>query len=127
MYGIYKMVLSSVAQSCPYSRSYLQSRKRHTDIENKCLDTKQGRGMEEFGDWNWHVYTIDRLPWWLSVKKSTCQFRRWGLVPGLGRSPAEGNDNPLQYSSLGNPMDVMTGLQSMGLQKSWTWLNNGTI
>ena len=26
-------------------------------------------------------------------------------VPGLGRSPGEGNDNPLQYSSLGNPMD----------------------
>ena len=28
-----------------------------------------------------------------------------GLIPGLGRSPAEGNGNPLQYSCLGNPMD----------------------
>ena len=27
------------------------------------------------------------------------------LIPGSGRSPAEGNGNPLQYSSLGNPMD----------------------
>ena len=26
-------------------------------------------------------------------------------IPGLGRSPGEGNGNPLQYSSLGNPMD----------------------
>ena len=26
-------------------------------------------------------------------------------VPGLGRSPGVGNGNPLQYSSLGNPMD----------------------
>ena len=26
-------------------------------------------------------------------------------IPGLGRSPGEGNDNPLQYSCLGNPMD----------------------
>ena len=26
-------------------------------------------------------------------------------VPGLGRSPEEGNGNPLQYSCLGNPMD----------------------
>ena len=26
-------------------------------------------------------------------------------VPGLGRSPGEGNGNPLQYSCLGNPMD----------------------
>ena len=27
-----------------------------------------------------------------------------GSIPGLGRSPGEGNDNPLQYSCLGNPM-----------------------
>ena len=28
-----------------------------------------------------------------------------GLIPGLGRSPGVGNDNPFQYSCLGNPMD----------------------
>ena len=28
-----------------------------------------------------------------------------GLIPGLGRSPEEGNGNPLQYSCLGNLMD----------------------
>ena len=28
-----------------------------------------------------------------------------GLIPGLGRSPGEGNSNPLQYSCLENPMD----------------------
>ena len=28
-----------------------------------------------------------------------------GLIPGLGRSPGEGNDNPFQYSCLGNLMD----------------------
>ena len=28
-----------------------------------------------------------------------------GLIPGLGRSPGEGNDNVLQYSCLGNPVD----------------------
>ena len=27
------------------------------------------------------------------------------LIPRLGRSPGKGNGNPLQYSSLGNPMD----------------------
>ena len=27
------------------------------------------------------------------------------LIPGSGRSPGEGNGNPLQYSCLGNPMD----------------------
>ena len=41
------------------------------------------------------------FPWWLSGKESTCQCRRCGL----GRSPGEGNGNPLQYSCLGNPMD----------------------
>ena len=27
-----------------------------------------------------------------------------GLIPGSGRSPEEGNGNPVQYSCLGNPM-----------------------
>ena len=29
-------------------------------------------------------------------------------IPGLGRSPGEGNGNPLRYSCLGNPMDSGT-------------------
>ena len=32
-------------------------------------------------------------------------LRDIGSVPGLGRSPGEGHDNPLQYSCLENPMD----------------------
>ena len=32
----------------------------------------------------------------------------WGSVPGLGRSPGEGNGNPPQYSCLENPMDGET-------------------
>ena len=40
------------------------------------------------------------------------------MIPGLGRSPREGNGNPHQYSSLGNPMDGEPGgLQSMGSQE----------
>jgi len=31
--------------------------------------------------------------------------RDMGSIPGLGRSPGGGNDNPLQYSWLENPMD----------------------
>ena len=31
-----------------------------------------------------------------------------GSIPGSGRSPGEGNDSPLQYSCLGNPMDRRT-------------------
>ena len=29
-----------------------------------------------------------------------------GLIPGLGKSPGEGNGNPLQHSYLENPMDI---------------------
>ena len=29
----------------------------------------------------------------------------WVLIPGMGRSPGEGNSYPLQYSGLENPMD----------------------
>ena len=42
--------------------------------------------------------------WWLSGKEPVCNAGDMGLIPGSGRSPGEGNDNPLQYSCLGNPM-----------------------
>ena len=38
-------------------------------------------------------------------KESACNAGNPGLIPGLGRFPGEGNDNPLQYSCLENPMD----------------------
>ena len=38
-------------------------------------------------------------------KESACNAGDPGSVPGLGRSPGEGNGNPLQYSSLENPME----------------------
>ena len=36
---------------------------------------------------------------------SACNAGDLGSIPGLGRSPGEGNGNPLQYSCLENPMD----------------------
>ena len=38
-------------------------------------------------------------------KESACNAGDLGLIPGLGRSPGEGNGNPLQYSCLESPMD----------------------
>ena len=38
-------------------------------------------------------------------KASACKAGDPGSIPGLGRSPGEGNGNPLQYSCLENPMD----------------------
>ena len=40
-----------------------------------------------------------------AAQESACNAGEPGSVPGLGRSPGEGNGNPLQYSCLGNPMD----------------------
>ena len=38
-------------------------------------------------------------------KESACNEGDQGSIPGSGRSPGEGNGNPLQYSCLENPMD----------------------
>ena len=38
-------------------------------------------------------------------KASACNAGDLGLIPGLGRSPGEGNGNLLQYSCLENPVD----------------------
>jgi len=38
-------------------------------------------------------------------KESTCSAGDLGLIPGFGRSPAEGNGIPLQYSCLEHPMN----------------------
>ena len=51
-------------------------------------------------------------------KESACNAGDLGSISGLGRSPGEGNGNPLQYYCLENPMDRGAGgLQSMGSQR----------
>ena len=53
-------------------------------------------------------------------KKKSVNAGDSGSIPGLGRSPEEGNDNPLQYSCLGNPMDRGTWWATVhGVTKSW--------
>ena len=40
----------------------------------------------------------------VNANASACNAGNLGSIPGLGRSPGEGNGNPLQYSCLENPM-----------------------
>ena len=47
-----------------------------------------------------------------------------GSVPGLGRSPGEGTDNPLQCLENSVDREEPSGLQSLGLQKNRTQLSN---
>ena len=49
--------------------------------------------------------TGDKFPGDSDGKASACNAGDQGSIPGLGRSPGEGNGNPLQYSCLENPMD----------------------
>ena len=51
-----------------------------------------------------------------------------GSIPGSGRSPGEGNGNPLQYSCLENPMDRGAWWATVhGVAKSWTRLSDFTF
>ena len=47
---------------------------------------------------------IIHLLWGSDGKESACNAGDMGSIPGSGRSPGEGNGNPLQDSCLGNPM-----------------------
>ena len=53
-------------------------------------------------------------------KESSCNVGDLGFIPGLGRSPGEGNSYPLQYSGLENSMDCIV----YGVAKSQTGLSD---
>jgi len=61
------------------------------------------------------------------VNASACNAGDLGLIPGSGRSPGEGNGNPLQYSCLENPKDGEAWWATVhGVTKSWTRLSDFT-
>ena len=62
------------------------------------------------------------------VKASACNAGDLGSIPGSGRSPGEGNGNPLQYSCLENPMDGGAWWATVhGVTKSRTGLSDFTF
>ena len=61
-------------------------------------------------------------------KASACNAGDLGSIPGPGRSPGEGNGNPLQYSCLENPMNREAWQTTVhGISKSWTRLSDKKI
>ena len=50
------------------------------------------------------TFEVQGFPYSSVGKESACNVGDPGSIPGLGRFPGEGNDNPLQYSCLENPM-----------------------
>ena len=62
------------------------------------------------------------------VKNLSSSVGDMGSIPGSGRSPGEGNGNPLQYSCLENPMDGGALWATVhGVAKSQTQLSNFTF
>ena len=51
------------------------------------------------------LLVLNNFPGSSEVIASACNAGDQGLIPGLGRSPGEGNGNPFRYSCLENPMD----------------------
>ena len=61
-------------------------------------------------------------------KESVCSMGDLGSIPGSGRSPGEGNGNPLQYPCLENPMDRGAWQATVhGVPKSRTRLSDFTF
>ena len=68
--------------------------------------------------------TVKGFPGGSMVKNLPANTVDVSSMPQSGRSPEDGNGNLFQYSCPGNTMTEEPGkLQSMGPQKSWTWLN----
>ena len=80
----------------PLSLSFNIQKVKHSQL-NKGASAQQTRMPDLFYIWG--------FPAGLDGKESACIARDPGLIPGLGRSPGEGNGSPLQYSCLENPMD----------------------
>ena len=61
--------------------------------------------------------------WLKNLPANTGDLRDQGSIPESGRSPGEGNGNPLQCSCLENPRDRGAWWATVhGVAKSWTWL-----
>ena len=69
--------------------------------------------------------TIGSFPGGSDGEVSACNAEDLGLIPGLGRSPGEGNGNPLQSSCLENPMDRGAWWTVVhGVTKRWEQLSD---
>ena len=79
------------------------SKGTHTGVT---LNTMPGKTMSPSYKSNKHIRCFfTGYPGSSDGEESAYNAGNLGLIPGSGRSPGEGNINPLQYSCLENPMD----------------------
>ena len=71
-----------------------------------------------------YLRSFEDFPGGSDAKASVYNAGDLGSSPGLGRSPGEGNGNPLQYYCLENPMDRGAWWATIhGVAESWTQLS----
>ena len=80
----------------------IQNLENKMEFQINSLETRIEKMQEMFN--KDCVLTLD-FPGGLDGKASAYNAGDPGSIPGLGRSPGEGNGNPFQYSCLENPMD----------------------
>ena len=117
--------------SIPNYSEYLQY--MDTDLESKC------KKINSPGSYllKWLLQADSQLQYSLIsvmgclggsvVRNPPANAEDAGSIPGLGRSPGIGNDNPLQYSCLGNPVEKGAWWATVhGVTKSQSWLSDWT-
>ena len=72
-------------------------------------------GQAQYGSWGFSIKIFLVATCGSAGKEYACNVGDLGLIPGLGRSPGEGKDYPIQYSGLENYM----GCIGHGVAKSW--------
>ena len=71
------------------------------------------------------LYTLNLASLVAQMEEHSCNAGDLGSIPGLGRSPGEGNSNPLQYSCLENSTDRGTWWATVcGMAKRWARLSD---
>ena len=87
------------------------------------IENRRRRGWQRMR-WLYGITDSERFPG-SGGKQSTYSAGDLHLIPGLGRSSGEENDNPLQYCWLENPIDRRAWWAIVhGVAKSWTWLTD---
>ena len=92
----------------------LQVKLQNQELPDVQAGFRKGRGIRD------QIANIYWLPGGSDGKASACNAGDPGSIPGSGRSPGEGNGNPLQYSCLENSMDVrsLVGYSPWGRKES---------
>ena len=107
---------------CPHKTEFRAVQRSLCTLNSQAVHVNASRNTEKPSQ---QLLLIHRdcdngLPRCLSGKESTCNAGDLGSIPGLGRSPGEGNGYLLQYSGLENPMDcivheVSSNIDAQGL------------